>query len=85
MLLMTLELVNGYTGKRTTLAEAQIWNDESGDAFTGNYGVRVEKLDLKPEDNKPTRASIKQFARTRFNALELLTRALLALGYGKDK
>ncbi len=84
MLLVTVELLSARTGKRTTLAQAEIYNDGKGDhPHRGNYVAKIYRKGSKTRVWKAT--EIKDFPRLRLNSWDLLYRCLREIVGSRNK
>jgi len=89
MIRITVELIHGGIGKPKLLHRGIIYNDGTGDSYTGNYiagfGRRgfasVDPRLSNWERSSVRRAHIRGFPRKRLSAWHLLARALRAAGY----
>ena len=77
MLRVTIELVpHGVESLAKTIHVAEIWNDSSGDLFTGNYGAKLYKRNSRKAVWKTVR--VEGFKRKRLLVWDLLYRVLRA-------
>jgi hypothetical protein len=80
MLIVPVMLHAGGKGRPARLEQLTIVNDESGSAAIGNYNVFTAGI-----DGPVRKAAVRGYARQENEVMELVTRALLALGYGKGE
>jgi hypothetical protein len=79
VIVVKVELHSAITGEITEIGRTIIYNDGSGDALTGNYGVRVMRKGTTETIQREAR--VEKHARQSLPIWVLIRRALEAAGF----
>ena len=91
MIVVKVELHSAISGQIMKIGEAVIYNDGTGTNAKGNYETRsfrapnyFKRERGGTEKNVVRRARVERYDRVNAPVLELVSRALQAMGYGKE-